>query len=183
MLWPCRAAVVGSAVAFIFNVVIDVETNARRLLSRDMSTLRELFSARAMHRKDTQLHDKINAVIDQLAHLCRTPDHVVFRPADVEEPFPLLELAVRKVAALPRDVRKVIVPDLMDELKEPLARTVQCNTCSGWCVRHYDVAVKPANGKWELLRACSSRCTALLLKPLHNPATVAPSATGPHAAG
>jgi hypothetical protein len=175
--------VVSSAVAFLFNVVIDVEANATRLLGPHMATLRELFSARAMHRKDAQLYDKINAVVDQIAHLRRTPDHVVVQPADVIEPFPLFELAVRQVAALPRDVRKAIIPELMDELRDPLGRTVQCSGCSGWCVRHYDVAIKPVNSKWELLRACSSRCSASLLKPLQTTATVAPSAAVPHAAG
>ena len=115
---------IASAIAFAFNVVIDTPENASVLLSDGMDALPALFACRAAHIEDGPLHDKSNSLFEQLARLQRTHCYVEPKCSAIRQPFSLLELSLRQVAALPRDVRLRVSADLMDELLEPLGQVL-----------------------------------------------------------
>lgn len=113
---------IASAIAFAFNVVIDTPENASVLLSDGMDALPALFACRAAHVEDGPLHDKSNSLLEQLARLQRTFCYVEPKCGAIQEPFSLLELSLREVAALPGDVRLRVAAELMEELLEPLSK-------------------------------------------------------------
>eukprot|EP01134_Creolimax_fragrantissima_P006089 CFRG6089T1 len=151
---PSSLEVQSSACSFIFNVIIEIESNKMMLLECS-GVLDLFFEAITRHFSDFRFVDKCNVLLDQLAtgnaHSCYIDPKFCF------EPYSLTELAARQIADQYKNNAEMPT-DSFPDIAEQMLTAKECPNCHQKYITNYDIATKPKPDCWTLQRVCSRRC-------------------------